>query len=390
MSFRIAIDGYRLVGPSTSVGTYTEELLNILIEEGNEVLLLVPHEEQGSLLAQIRRRLPRLEVRSPSTTEAPYEDWGKMVRWNQWVIPKLLDGLGADALISTYHQVPVRVPKEVARIAIIHDCCGLRKDCGYRQCGRAWWRHWSNLKSSAVFADAVIPISQATHDDFLRLNPGSHKRLVAPIYNRVSRPVLDRDTVRPQVVACNLTPGGYLLGFALAGKRKGTDVAFRAYNEYRRNGGAMPLVLMGGGELDLEAWGLLPEFVPSVIRLGRVDDDLRDALYAHAACFLFFSRCEGFGYPIIEAARQGCPVVVWNHGTGPELLGASHPMMAHLDPREGEALIRRFASLTKTDRAALRERLISQSLRFAAGNNGLDFVAAVAGAVAHRIGQAAQ
>lgn len=390
MPFRIAIDGYRLVGPPTSVGTYTEELLDVLLEAGNEVLLLVPHEEPGSLLDGIQKCLPGLEVFKPPLNESPYDDWGKLIRWNQRVIPKLLDGLGVDVLISTYHQVPVRVPAGVARIAIIHDCCGLRADCGYQHFGRAWWRHWSNLKSSAVFADAVIPISQATHDDFLRLNPGSRKRLVAPIHNRVSRPVLDRDMVRPHVEACNLRPGGYVLGFALAGKRKGTDIAFRAYNEYRRNGGAMPLVLMGGGELDLEAWGLLPEFIPFVIRVGRVDDDLRDALYAHAACFLFFSRCEGFGYPIIEAARQGCPVVVWNHGTGSELLGESQPMMDHLNPSEGEALIRRFTGLTESDREILRERLISQSLRFAAGTNGRAFVAAVAGAVAHRTGQIMQ
>lgn len=387
MSFRIAIDGYRLVGPPTSVGTYTEELLDILLEEDCEVILLAPHEEASSYLNRIHDRLPAIRTIYPETVETPYESWGSLVRWNQRIIPKLLEGINVDALFSTYHQVPVRVPPEVARIAIIHDCCGLRTDCGYRQYGRAWWRHWSNLKSSAMFADALIPISQATYDSFLRLNPGSRRRLVAPIYNRVSRPVLDRDTVQPQVEACNLKPGGYLLGFAVASKRKGTDVALRAYNEYRRQGGSLPLVLMCGDELDLEAWGLSPEFASSVLRVGRVDDDLRDALYAHASCFLFFSRCEGFGYPIIEAARQGCPVVVWNHGTGAELLGESQPMMTHLEPCEGAALIRRFASLTETDRAALRERLVSQSLRFAAGNNGQGFIAAVAGAVANRSNQ---
>lgn len=381
---RIAIDGYRLVGPPTSVGTYTEELLDALIEGGNEVVLLAPHQQQGSLLDAIRERIPTIEVVCPPSAEAPYENWGKLVRWNQRVIPKLLGGLGVDALISTYHQVPVRVPAHIARIAIIHDCCGLRVDCGYRQYGRAWWRHWSNLKSSAVFADTVIPISKATHDDFLRLYPGSLERVVEPIYNRVSREILDPEKVLPEIEDLNLTTNGYLLGFALAGKRKGTDVALRAYNNYRKDGGKLPLVLMGGGELDLQAWGLMPEFVPSVIRVGRVSDDLRDALYSHAACFLFFSRCEGFGYPIIEATRQGCPVVAWNHGTAPELLEDTLPMMRNLDSVEGANLITRFTCLASAERSELRHRLITQSLRFSKGDTASAFLAAVTQAIAHR------
>jgi glycosyltransferase involved in cell wall biosynthesis len=387
MHFRIAIDGYRLVGPRTSVGTYTEELLNALLEGNNEVVLLVPHEEPGSLLEGIRKQLPHLEVLSPAAAEAPDEDWGKLVRWNQRVIPRLLENVAVDALISTYHQVPVRVPARVARIAIIHDCCGLRADCGYRQYGRAWWRHWSNLKSAAVFADAVVPISQATHDDFLRLYPGSRERLVKPIYNRVSRTTLDLETTRSEIDRWHLATFGYLLGFALPGKRKGTDVALRAYSEYRKNGGKLPLVLMGDSKIDLQSWGLLPEFDACVIRVGRVSDEQRDALYAHAACFLFFSRCEGFGYPIIEAARQGCPVVAWDHGTATELLEDSQPMLRHLDPTEGGAMILRFTDLSMSERSSIRNRLIGQSLRFSKDETTTGFVAAVAKAIAHRTGR---
>lgn len=387
MSFRIAIDGYRLVGPPTSVGTYTEELLDLLLEDDCEVILLAPHKEPASYLDRIHDRLPSIRTVYPETVEAPYESWGKLVRWNQRVVPKLLVGLNVDALFSTYHQVPVRVPPEVARIAIIHDCCGLRMDCGYSQFGRAWWKHWANLKSSAVFADAVIPISRATRDDFLRLYPGSSKRLVEPIYNQVSRPVLEQELSSLVLEKFNLVPQNYVLGFALAGKRKGTDVAFRAYSEYRRSGGTLPLILMGGDELNFEEWGLSAEFESTVIRVGRVDNDTRDALYAHAACLLFFSRCEGFGYPIIEAARQGCPVVAWRTGTAPELLGDTLPLMENLNSAEGAQLIHRFARLSPVDRRALQAQLISVSLRFAAGNTGKQFIAAIEQAISFRTGK---
>lgn len=384
MSLRIAIDGYRLVGPPTSVGTYTEELFDALHAEDCEIVLLAPHAESGSFLERILLRQPSIKVLYPETRETPYSGWGKLARWNQWIIPGLLQGQDIDALISTYHQVPVRAPAQVARIAIIHDCCGLRVDCGYRQFGRAWWKHWSNLKSSAVFADVIVPISRATHDDFLRRHPGSASRLANPIYNQVSRPVLAEKETLGMLGEFEVVPQSYVLGFALAGKRKGTDVALRAYSEYRQHGGNLALVLMGGDKLDLEEWGLPPEFHSDVIRVGRVSNEARDALYAHAACLLFFSRCEGFGYPIIEAARQGCPVVAWRTGTAPELLGPVLPLMENLTSSDGAQLIQRFSGLAQPERQALREQLIAQSLRFASGNTGSQFLAAVERAVDHR------
>lgn len=43
--------------------------------------------------------------------------------------------------------------------------------------------------------------------------------------------------------------------------------------------------------------------------LGRVDDDQLAWLYAHAALAITLSRDEGFGMPVVEAARFGAPVL---------------------------------------------------------------------------------
>jgi glycosyltransferase involved in cell wall biosynthesis len=388
MNYRIAIDGYRLVGPPTSVGTYTVELLDLLRAEGCAITLLVPHEQAGSYLEDVLKRCPDLRVIKPVAPEKPYGQWSKLVQWNQSTVRSLLREADVDALISTYHQVPVKVPPNVARLSIIHDCCGLRQDCGYRKHGRSWWRHWTNLKAAALFADAVIPISQATRDDFISRYPGSSERVVDPIYNQVTRPVLDREEVLGDIEKFGISSNRYILGFSLVGLRKGTDIAMRAYSEYRRQAGSFPLVLMGGGNDDLVKWGLDSEYQDTVIRTDRISDDLRDALYAHAACFLFMSRCEGFGYPIVEASRQGCPTVLWKNGTAIELLGSSLPMMEALEPLQGAALIKDFAELEDSARDALRENLITRSLQFANPQTGKAFIAAIRDAVARCRGEA--
>lgn len=48
---------------------------------------------------------------------------------------------------------------------------------------------------------------------------------------------------------------------------------------------------------------------PNLVFLGRVDDEHLSYLYATAGVLISPSRYEGFGIPIVEAARRGCPSV---------------------------------------------------------------------------------
>ena len=54
---------------------------------------------------------------------------------------------------------------------------------------------------------------------------------------------------------------------------------------------------------------------------GRVSTDELVALYRTAACLVFPSLYEGFGYPPLEAMACGCPVACSNVCSLPELVG---------------------------------------------------------------------
>ncbi len=57
-----------------------------------------------------------------------------------------------------------------------------------------------------------------------------------------------------------------------------------------------------------------------VLFTGRIDDHVLRSLYRSAALFAFTSRAEGFGIPILEAARCGCPAVSSDAAALPEVL----------------------------------------------------------------------
>lgn len=62
-------------------------------------------------------------------------------------------------------------------------------------------------------------------------------------------------------------------------------------------------------------------FSSEVVRLGYITDSELKALYENASCFVYPSFYEGFGLPPIEAMACGCPVIVSNSASLPEICG---------------------------------------------------------------------
>jgi len=369
----IQIDGYQLVGGLGSVGTYTCELVDGLIAEGCKITLAIPRKNLNSLGLNLIGRHPDLQIVTPETDLYPDTSYQQLLVWNHHSLPKITAVTRPQFHISVYHHTPGRMPPGTKRITVIHDCCGLRTDSGYTLMGRAMLRHWSHLKSTAMFADAIIPISKHTRSAFLKHFPSAAAKTREPIYNCVSTRRIDSVVAQEQLKLLGLEPYGYLIGLGMASKRKGMDVMMRGYSEYREGAGSLPLVLYGGGNFDPSAWGLEPAHLDFVRKLGRVSNETRDSLFACAVAFLFPSRCEGFGYPIIEAAKQGCPVVAWAKTTASEIL-PDEDWMEDLDPSAVAEHIRKRESMSEEERTATARRLAVKADRFRGATLAAEYI----------------
>jgi glycosyltransferase involved in cell wall biosynthesis len=368
----VGIDAFRLVGPPTSIGTYTDELIAALLKQGYEITLYAPRAEGGAALNRYQSAGSPCRVVCLEKPLKPETSPRDLFVWNQRALPQLMRQHPCQAFIAPYHQTPCLTPDGIPTIAVIHDLCGLRRDCGYRYGGRAWFRHLWNLFSAAMFAKRIIPISVMTRSDMLRKFTFCHKRLSQPIYNQVSGTTLDAAEAEKHLAPYRV-PKRFVLVFGLLSPRKGLDVAIKGYLEYRISGGDASLVMIGVQDEQALRTRFPASFAADIVMLPRVSACERDALYRLASCLLFCSRCEGFGYPVVEAMRQGCPVVASKSTPAAEITAGLIELMDTPNPQQCAALIKRYTTLTENDRQALAERLIRRSADFSNKDFGAAF-----------------
>ncbi len=117
---------------------------------------------------------------------------------------------------------------------------------------------------------------------------------------------------------------GYLLFVGNMMPNKNLYVLIRALKRLAHNrNGSTPLVMAGRPWPGSHRFARLADRLgvrAQMIELGHVPDEHLPALYRQAGLFLFPSRYEGFGLPVVEAMRCGCPVLVANAGSLPELV----------------------------------------------------------------------
>ena len=99
-----------------------------------------------------------------------------------------------------------------------------------------------------------------------------------------------------------------------------------------------------------------------ILEIERPSEDLLEALYNRAFAFLFPSRFEGFGWPVIEAQACGCPVLCSASEPVPEIAGEG-AFIRDVDDEEGFA--NDVLKLTNsTERSRLVEKGFENVKRF--------------------------
>jgi glycosyltransferase involved in cell wall biosynthesis len=175
--------------------------------------------------------------------------------------------------------------------------------------------------------------------------------------------------VTPYGIGPQFTPGPaverepFLLAVGTLQPRKNLETALRAFERLVADGLDHRLTIAGG-----RGWrdaSLLERIASSpardrIDRVGHVSDAELLDLYRSAACLLYPSRAEGFGFPPLEAMACGTPVVAAAAGSLPEVVGDAAPLV---DPVDAAGLAAAVSSVLN-DTPLWRERGLARAMTF--------------------------
>jgi glycosyltransferase involved in cell wall biosynthesis len=226
------------------------------------------------------------------------------------------------------HSNALYIPesKQVPYVVTCHDLLAVRgslgeeTDCPASSLGKRL-QQW--ILRGLKRADYVACASTATWTDLCRLIPEQGSSEVVPLAMRYNLAPLTREECKERLRKMNglnlNTP--FVLHVGSSHPRKNREGLLRIFAQVRNQLNAQ--LVLAGKRLTPAQRDLARQLnvLDRIVETGPVTNDLLAALYGSALAFVFPSRFEGFGWPIVEAQSFGCPVVCSNRDPFPEVAG---------------------------------------------------------------------
>lgn len=275
--------------------------------------------------------------------------WLRGNLWEEIALPMATTGA---TLISLCNTGPLLKRRQ---IVMVHDMAVYDVPDGFSKTFRLWYR----LKFLVLRRQAqLIVTGSAFSKERICHHLGVDESRVSVIHDGADH--LDRVVADPSVVArLKLTSGSYCVVVGSLDPRKNLQRVLDAVKQldHLRD---IKFVIVGGANsriFDSKQVAKDPDS-DQIVWAGYVSDGELKALYGDAACLIFPSLYEGFGLPPLEAMYCGCPVIVSNEASLPEVCGDA---AMYCDARSVDNIAAKI-SLMMTDKA-LRQRYRETGLR---------------------------
>jgi glycosyltransferase involved in cell wall biosynthesis len=265
--------------------------------------------------------------------------------WEQLDLPRLAADL---PLVNLCNTAPLLRENQ---LVVIHDAATVANPQNFSLSFRAWYRVMLTalMKRSRV----VASVSRFSADELTRYF-GVRRRGVEVIYEGGEH-ILRKPADTSVIDRLQLHGRRYVLAVGSQSPNKNFAAVAQALDLLGQDD--VLLVAVGGGNSRVFAGTATVH--ERLVPTGYVSDEQLRALYEHASCFVFPSFYEGFGLPPLEAMCCGCPVVVSDRASLPEVCGRAALYCDPGDPATLAARLKRVlgSAAARADLAAAgRER----------------------------------
>ncbi len=354
---RIGFDGKRAVQNFTGLGNYSRYLMEILCRyfPENEYLLYAPKKRESQPFAQFQAICPAVQCIYP---DGLWRQMGSLWRSLQVTHRLAADGLDIYHGLSNELPLNIRQAAGVKSVVTIHDLIFLCYPHYYPMVDRRIYAY--KFRAACEDASAIVAVSECTRRDIIRFFHIPEEKIhviYQGCHTRFEQPTTAEE--RQQVRLKYRLPDRYILHVGSIEERKNMLLVVKALGELPDD---VRLVIVGRRTkytAHIEEYVRAHGWESRVCFRHQIASVDLPALYQMATLFVYPSRYEGFGIPIIEALHSGVPVIA---ATGSCLEEAGGLDSIYVGPDDVEGMAEAIRRVWEDD--ALRQRMATSGKAF--------------------------
>ncbi|MEO8087557.1 MAG: glycosyltransferase family 1 protein [Bacteroidota bacterium] len=349
---KIGFDAKRAFMNASGLGNYSRTLIQSLMENFPEhkYVAFTPKIEDGlgsDLTSTGKLRI----IVPPQIMRGFLSSW-----WRSSMVSEDIRAQNLDVFHGLSNELPKRIPVSTMKVVTVHDLIFLRHPEWYPLFDRN--NYYKKFRNACKQADVVVAVSEQTKKD-IQYYFNTDEKKIKVVYQSCNRQFLSRgsDATLLEFRNKNNLPERYILYVGTIEERKNLLTLLQALTKID-----VSLVVIGRKKSYFEkvnAFINANNLQSRILFPGKTGKEELPLYFQCASAFVYPSRYEGFGIPVIEALSSGTPVITSSTTALPE---AGGPSSLYFNPDDVDGLVEKIKSVL--DDGELRKKIVGDGLEY--------------------------